>query len=142
MLLESIKFLINSFLIVIIAKYILVSLLRKLAEALNLSAKTVGNIAGIATSVPELLTVSFSAITGLVSASVYNIISSNVINFLQYSASIFMNHNQKVIKNMAIRIDLILVSISIFISYFIVISKYRIFSFYSSCFDFIMCVIL
>ncbi len=113
MLLESIKFLINSFLIVIIAKYILVSLLRKLAEALNLSAKTVGNIAGIATSVPELLTVSFSAITGLVSASVYNIISSNVINFLQYSASIFMNHNQKVIKNMAIRIDLILVSITI-----------------------------
>lgn len=113
MLLESIKFLINSFLIVIIAKYILVSLLRKLAEALNLSAKTVGNIAGIATSVPELLTVSFSAITGLVGASVYNIISSNVINFLQYSASIFINHNQKVIKNMAIRIDLILVSITI-----------------------------
>ena len=115
MLLETIKFLIYSLLIVIIAKYVLVGLLRKLAESLNLSAKTVGNIAGLATSVPELLTVSFSAFAGLANASVYNIISSNVINFLQYSASIFLNHNQKILKNMAIRIDIILVIITILI---------------------------
>ena len=115
MLLEIIKFFIYSLLIVIIAKYVLVGLLRKLAESLNLSAKTVGNIAGIATSLPELLTVSFSAFAGLASASIYNIISSNVINFLQYSASIFFNHNQRILKNMAIRIDVILAIITILI---------------------------
>ncbi len=115
MLLEAIKFLIYSLLIVIIAKYVLVGLLRKLAESLNLSAKAVGNIAGLATSVPELLTVSFSAFAGLANASIYNIISSNVINFVQYSASIFVNHNQKILKNMAIRIDIILVVLTILI---------------------------
>ncbi len=115
MLLEIIKFFIYSLLIVIIAKYVLVGLLRKLAESLNLSAKTVGNIAGLATSVPELLTVSFSAFAGLASASIYNIISSNVINFLQYSASIFFNHNQRILKNMAIRIDVILAITTILI---------------------------
>ena len=93
----------------------LVGLLRKLAESLNLSAKAVGNIAGLATSVPELLTVSFSAFAGLANASIYNIISSNVINFVQYSASIFVNHNQKILKNMAIRIDIILVVLTILI---------------------------
>ena len=115
MLLEIIKFFIYSLLIVIIAKYVLVGLLRKLAESLNLSAKTVGNIAGLATSVPELLTVSFSAFAGLASASIYNIIRSNVINFLQYSASIFFNHNQRILKNMAIRIDVILAITTILI---------------------------
>lgn len=113
MLIEIIKFLIYSFLIVIISKYILVKLLRRLAESLNLSAKAVGNIAGIATSVPELLTVSFSAIAGLVGTSIYNIISSNVINFAQYIFSIYIIKNQKNIRNKAIQIDLILVIITI-----------------------------
>ena len=58
---EILKFILFSILIVLISKYILVKVLRKLAESLNLSAKTVGNIAGVATSVPELLTVSFAA---------------------------------------------------------------------------------
>lgn len=123
MLMEILKFFIYSFLIVIIAKYVLVKLLRKLAEALNLSAKAVGNIAGIATSIPELLTVSFSAFAGLVGTSIYNIISSNIINFLQYSFSIFMNQNQKIIKNKAIRIDLILVYITILFPIFLLIAK-------------------
>lgn len=109
MIIEIIKFFIYSLLIVIIAKYVLVKLLRKLAEALNLTAKAVGNIAGIATSIPELLTVSFSAFAGLAQTSVYNIISSNVINFLQYIFSIFISKNQKQIKNKAICIDLFLV---------------------------------
>lgn len=115
MFFEIIKFLIYSFLIVIIAKYILVKILRKLAESLNLSAKAVGNIAGIATSIPELLTVSFSAIAGLIGTSIYNIISSNVINSIQYAFSIYINKNQKIIRNKAIRIDLILVIITILI---------------------------
>lgn len=65
MLLEIIKFIIYSGLIVIISKYILVSTLRRLAETLNFKAKTVGDIAGIATSMPELLTVATASIRGL-----------------------------------------------------------------------------
>ncbi len=116
MIIETIKFIVYSLLIVIIAKYVLVKILRKLAEALNLSAKTIGNIAGMATSVPELLTVSFSAFSGLIGASVYNILSSNVINFIQYIISIYTSKNQRIlIENKAIKIDLILVIFTILI---------------------------
>lgn len=112
---EFIKFIFFSGLIVVISKYALVPVLRKLAESLNLKPKTVGNIAGIATSVPELLTVSFSAMTGLVSASAYNIISSNMINSIQYLLAIFMNKNQKYLQNRALKTDLILVLLTIII---------------------------
>lgn len=123
MLVEIVKFLLYSFIIVIIAKYILVKLLRKLAESLNLSAKAVGNIAGVATSVPELLTVCFSAYAGLIGTSIYNIISSNGINLFQYSLSIYLSKNQKTLKNKAIRIDLILVLITILLPLFCLITK-------------------
>ena len=112
---EFIKFIFYSGLIVVISKYALVPVLRKLAESLNLKPKTVGNIAGVATSVPELLTVSFSAVTGLVSASAYNIISSNIINSVQYGIAIFMNKNQKHLQNRALKTDLILVALTIVI---------------------------
>ena len=116
MIFETIKFVIYSLLIVIISKYVLVKILRKLAEALNLSAKAIGNIAGIATSVPELLTVSFSAFAGLVGASVYNILSSNIINFVQYIISIYTSKNQRILtENKAIKIDLGLVIFTILI---------------------------
>lgn len=121
MFIEIGKFLLYTLLIVVIAKYVLVKLLRKLAESLNLSAKTVGNIAGVATSVPELLTVCFSAATGLLGTSIYNIISSNVINFIQYSASVLINKNQKMLRNKAIRIDLIIVAITILLPILILI---------------------
>ena len=45
MFVESLKFIIYSALIVIISKYALVTTLRKLAESLNLKAKTVGDVA-------------------------------------------------------------------------------------------------
>ncbi|MGN1297746.1 MAG: hypothetical protein ACI4VH_04905 [Clostridia bacterium] len=115
MLIEFIKFLIYSGVIVLISKYILVTTLRKLAETLNLKPKTVGDIAGYATSMPELLTIGASSFSGLISASIVNVISSNVINFIQYISSIFLNKNQNILKNKAIRIDLILVSITIII---------------------------
>ena len=76
MFLEIIKFIFYSILIVAISKYILVSTLRKLAESLDLKAKTIGNIAGYATSVPEFLTITTSSIRGLTGASMYNILSS------------------------------------------------------------------
>ena len=112
---EFLQFIFYLGLIVIISKYILVPVLRKLAESLNLKAKTVGNISGIATSVPELLTVSFSAAIGLLYASIYNIISSNIINIIQYLASIYINKNQKILNKKAIKIDLVLVLLTILI---------------------------
>lgn len=115
LLIEIIKFLIYSIVIVVISKYALVRILRKLGKLLKLKPKVIGNIAGIATSIPELLTVSFSALTGLIETSVYNIISSNIINLIQYSAAVILNKNQKVLKNKAIRIDLFLVGITIII---------------------------
>ena len=112
---EIIKFITYSTLIVIIAKYFLVTVLRKLSEALDLSPKMIGNIAGIATSVPELLTVSFSAFAGFIGASSYNILSSNIINFIQYTMSIYLNKNQKKLNNRALIIDLVLVILTIII---------------------------
>ena len=115
MLIESIKFIFYSALIVVISKYILVVTLRKLAENLNLNAKTTGNIAGAATSVPELLTITTSSLRGLTYASVYNILSSNVINLIQYLATIILNKNTSKLKNLAITFDMILVSFTIII---------------------------
>lgn len=115
MIIEILKFIFYSGSIVVISKYILVITLRKLAESLNLKARTVGNIAGYATSVPEFLTIVTSSIRGLSGASVYNILSSNMINFIQYVASITLNKNFDKIKNKAILTDLILVTLTILI---------------------------
>lgn len=112
---EIIQFAFFSGLIVLISKNILVKTLRNLAENLNLKPKTVGDIAGIATSVPELLTISISSFNGLISASIYNVLSSNVINLIQYYAAILLNKNKKALRNRAIRVDLILVAITIII---------------------------
>ena len=121
MFLELIKFLMYSILIVIISKYILVRLLRSLALNLNLSSKAVGNIAGIATSIPELLTVSFSAFAGLISTSVFNIISSNTINLCQYILAVFLNKNQKQLKKRGLKIELLLVLFTILIPIFMLV---------------------
>lgn len=115
MLFEILKFIIYSTLIVLISKYILVKLLRKLAENLNLKPKTVGDIAGYATSMPELLTIIISSAKGLISVSILNILSSNIINLIQYFCSIILNKNKKAFENKAIRVDLILVIFTILI---------------------------
>lgn len=121
-LIELIKFLLYSFAIVVISKYLLVPTLRKLSELLNLGPKASGNIAGIATSVPELLTVSFAAYAGFIDTGIYNVLSSNVINLIQYLCAIYLNKNQKYIRNKAIRIDIIMVIITIIIPAIIVVA--------------------
>ena len=113
LLLEIVQFVVYSGLIVLISKYILVRALRSLAENLNLKPKTVGDIAGIATSVPELLTIGAASMKGLLGASIYNVLSSNVINLIQYAGAIALNKNQKALKNQAIRVDIILGVITI-----------------------------
>lgn len=118
-------FVIYSLLIVAISKYILVPVLRKLAESMNLKAKTVGNLAGVATSVPEFLSVSFAAVTGLIGTSVFNILSSNVINLIQYSVSLGINHNFKILINRALIIDIIMVVITILIPIIFVITNFE-----------------
>ena len=115
LILEFLKFIIFSLGIVIISKYMLVPVLRKISIALKLSPKASGNIAGFATSVPELLTVSFSAASGLIGTSVYNILSSNIINLIQYIFAIYLNKNQKFLRNRAILIDIFLVIATIII---------------------------
>ena len=113
MIFEITKFFIYSIFIVIISKYILVKALRKLAENLNLKPRVIGDIAGIATSIPEFLTVTVSSFKGLMGTSLYNIISSNVINFIQYSVSLIINKNHKALKNKGIIIQNILVILTI-----------------------------
>lgn len=118
---EFFKLLIQVLLIVLVSKYLLISLLRALSKTLNLNAKITGNITGIATSVPELLTVSFSALSGLANASAFNILSSNIINTLQYFTSIILNKNVRILKKKKILIDLILVGITIIIPIIIIL---------------------
>lgn len=122
---EMILFIVYSLIIVSISKYILVPVLRKLAQSINLKAKTVGNLAGVATSVPELLSVSFAAATGLIGTSFYNILSSNVINLLQYGISVWMNKNGNIVRNKALTIDLIMVVITILIPFGIVVTNFE-----------------
>lgn len=110
---EIFYFTIYSLLIVAVSKYILVTVLRRFAESLDLKAKTVGNIAGIATSMPELLSVSFSAFAGLIGTSVYNILSSNIINFAQFVLAVKLNNNVKKLNNKALKIDISMVLITI-----------------------------
>lgn len=125
MLVEIIKFIIYSIFIVLISKYILVTTLRKLAESLNLKAKTVGDIAGYATSIPEFLTITTSSLRGLAGASVYNIISSNIINLIQYIGAIILNKNTQRLKNKAIITDLVLVILTIIIPIILIVFKIR-----------------
>lgn len=122
--LEILKFLLLSGVIVIISKYVLVTLLRKLAEGLNLNAKTIGNVAGYATSMPELLTITTSSFSGLMATSVMNVLSSNIINLIQYLFTIFINKNQKYFKNRAIKVDLVLVVFTIVLP--IILMKFNI----------------
>ena len=123
MIIEFLKFIIYSVVIVLISKYILVVTLRKLAEVLSLKPKTVGNIAGIATSMPELLTIAFSSFNGLITTSIINVLSSNVINVVQYSMAILLNKNQKSLKNKAIFTDIILVAITILLPLILVLGN-------------------
>lgn len=101
----------------------LVKILRNLAQTLDLKAQTVGNIAGIATSIPELFTVCLSSIVGLTNTSVFNIISSNLINFIQYLSAIIVNKNLKVLKNKALKIDIAIVVITILLPIYILKSN-------------------
>lgn len=121
--LEIVEFIVYTGAIVLISKYILVKTLRNLAENLKLKSKTVGNIAGIATSVPELLTICASSFSGLTSASIYNVLSSNVINLIQYYAAIILNKNQKSLKNQAIKVDLFLVFLTIILPILLIVLK-------------------
>ena len=123
MIIIFLKFIICSILIVIISKNILATTLRKLAQSLNLKSKTVGNIAGIATSVPELLSLGIAGFTGLIDTGIFNILSSNVINVLEYFLTVKINGNIKKMKNKVIIIELIIVLITIIIPVVIYVGK-------------------
>ncbi len=113
--LEFLKLSLELLVIILISKKMLVPTIRKLGESLNLKSHTIGAISGIATSIPEFLTTTFSAITGLVNTGIINILSSNLINVIQYLGSIIINKNIKLIKNRAILISIFLSIITIII---------------------------
>ena len=119
-IIEIFKMIILTLIIVLASKYIIVVCIRKLAETLNLRARTVGNISGIATSIPELLTVSFSAATGFIATGIFNVLSSNIINLILYASSIIVNKNTKILRNQAIVIELILSIVTIIIPIFLI----------------------
>ncbi len=66
---------------------------------------------------PEFLSVSFAAASGLITASLYNILSSNIINLLQYIGAITLNKNWNKLQNTALKIDLVMVIITIIIPF-------------------------
>ena len=123
MLLEIFKFIFYAILIVLISKYLLVINIRKIAEKLNLKSKTVGEIAGISTSIPEVLTVTVTSISGLYATSIFNVFSSNIINLIQYIISIIINKNIRLLKNKALIVNLILVIITILLPVILLILK-------------------
>ena len=123
MLLEIFKFIFYAILIVLISKYLLVINIRKIAEKLNLKSKTVGEIAGISTSIPEVLTVTVTSISGLYATSIFNLFSSNIINLIQYIISIIINKNIRLLKNKALIVNLILVIITILLPVILLILK-------------------
>ncbi len=123
MVFEMFKFIIYTVLIVLIAKYVLVKLLRKFAENLDLKPEIVGNVTGYATSIPELLSVIVASVNGLAGVSIVNIISSNVINFIQYIVAVISNKNMKYLKNKAIIINLSIISITIILPIFLMVNN-------------------
>lgn len=121
LILKLTEFIVYSILIVLITKNFLVKVLRQLAGALDLDSKTVGDISGVATSMPELISVFFTAIQGMFVTGIYNVLSSNIINFIQYMISIYKNKNQKTLQNNALKSDIVMVLITIVIPISIVI---------------------
>ena len=80
---EIIKLTVELLIIVFISKNLLVPIIRSLGKNLKLKPNIIGNIAGIATSIPEFLTVTFSALNGMIDTGIFNILSSNISNMLQ-----------------------------------------------------------
>ena len=123
MIIEILKLLLELFAIIIISKKLLVPIIRKLGESLKLKAHTIGVISGVATSIPEFLTVAFSTSSGLISAGIYNILMTNLINIIQYLLSVVVNKNIKLLKNKSILISIILSIITIIIPIIIIYFK-------------------
>ena len=114
-LLKLVEFVIYSILIVFITKNFLIKILRTLAGVLDLDSKVVGDITGFATSMPELISVFFTALEGMFVTVIFNILSSNIINAVQYVISIYSNKNQKFLDNDALKSDIVMVAITILI---------------------------
>lgn len=123
LILNLTEFVIYSILIVLVTKRFLIKALRQLASALDLDSKTVGDIAGVSTSMPELISVFFTSLKGMFATSIFNILSSNVINFIQYIIAIYKNKNQRLLQNDALKSDIVMVIITILIPVIVVILR-------------------
>ena len=75
LILQLTEFIVYAILIVLITKNFLIKVLRKLASALDLESKAVGDISGVATSMPEVISVFFTSLQGMFATSIFNILS-------------------------------------------------------------------
>ena len=124
---ELIKFLLLSLGIVLVAKFLLANYIRKLSEIINLNPKITGQITGITTSAPELLSVISATSIGLIDTSIFNILSSNIINVCLFLFSLYINKNFKYFKNFknlfGIKMDIIITIITIIIPIILIITS-------------------
>ena len=81
-------------------RFFLVRGLYILGTALQLSAKTRGQVLGYATSTPEFVVVIASALTGAFNAGFWNIASSNIINFILFSSALLFYRQQADLANL------------------------------------------
>lgn len=124
---ELIKFLLLSLGIVLVAKFLLANYIRKLSEIINLNPKITGQITGITTSAPELLSVISATSIGLIDTSIFNILSSNIINVCLFLFSLYINKNFKYFKNFknlfGIKMDILITIITIIIPIILIITS-------------------
>ena len=120
----SVILIIIGFVLLIVGADILVEGSSGIAKKFHIPEIIIGlTIVSIGTSMPELLTIGISSFNGLIGASIYNVISSNIINLIQYVFAIVLNKNQKVLKNRALKIDIIMVAVTIAIPIIIMLFK-------------------
>lgn len=123
MLNEFIRFFSLTVFIVIISKYFLANYIRKLAYTADLNSTTIGQISGIATSVPELLSVIFASSIGMIDTSFFNIFSSNVINVFLFIFSTLMAKNFVFLKNKIFIFDYIIIAFTTTLPLILIFTK-------------------
>lgn len=110
---QIILFIIYSALIVIIAKYMLYYCVRRIAGILKFKNKTIGQILGYLTSMPELISTLFIAQHGMILTVTYNVLSSNVINIILAIIVTGAFGRFKYLKGNKFRIEYIIIAFSI-----------------------------
>jgi Ca2+/Na+ antiporter len=99
LLLYSAEFLALALGVVVVTRYLLLEGLENLCKAYGVSNKVHGQLLGYATSVPELVGTSATALRGLLSAGLWNVAASNMINVgLFIAAALYFRRGRSVLR--------------------------------------------